>query len=137
VATTTVLNRSKLVLAVDDAKENLSLVQAAVGAAGYSFIGASSGRECLSLLTRIQPKVILLDIEMPELDGFETCRIIRATEEPRARVPIVFLTARKTAEDVKRCIAVGGNDFIIKPFDLVKLLDRIRHWASGSVVLTH
>jgi CheY-like chemotaxis protein len=84
------------------------------------------------LLTRIEPKLILLDIEMPELDGFETCSQIRSKPNLR-NTPVVFLTARKSADDVKNCLAVGGNDFIVKPFDLAKLLDRIRHWTGRRI----
>lgn len=120
---------SKIILGVDDAGENLLLLQGAVKAGGFTFMGARSGAECLSLLHRVVPKVILLDIEMPLLDGFDTCRQIRALPEAR-HVPIIFLTARKTSEDVKKCLEVGGNDFIIKPFDIVKLLERIKHWSG-------
>ena len=123
---------SKIILGVDDAAENLLLLQAAVKAGGFAFMGARSGAECLSLLHRVVPKVILLDIEMPSLDGFDTCRQIRALPETR-HVPIIFLTARKTGEDVRKCLEVGGNDFIIKPFDIVKLLERIKHWAGKRI----
>jgi CheY-like chemotaxis protein len=123
---------AKIVLGVDDAPENLFLLQSAVKAGGYTFIGAHSGKECMTLLHRVAPRLILLDIEMPDMDGFETCRQIRAIQALR-HVPIAFLTARKTAEDVKRCISVGGNDFIVKPFDMIKLLERIKHWTSRRV----
>jgi CheY-like chemotaxis protein len=123
---------SKIVLGVDDAPENLFLLQAAMKSAGYTFIAAKSGRECLSLLSRVTPRLILLDIEMPDLDGFETCRRIRQNRDLR-HVPIAFLTARKGPEDVKSGLAAGGNDFILKPFDPMKLLDRVKHWTSRSV----
>jgi DNA-binding response OmpR family regulator len=123
---------SKVVLGVDDAPENLFLLQSALKSAGYTFIGAKSGRECLSLVGRITPRLILLDIEMPELDGFETCRRLRQNRELR-HVPIAFLTARKSPEDVRMGLNTGGNDFILKPFDPVKLLERVRHWTSRSV----
>jgi CheY-like chemotaxis protein len=123
---------SKIVLGVDDAPENLLLLQGAVKAGGYTFMSAVSGSECLTLLTRVVPRLILLDIQMPVMNGFETCRQIRAIPELRS-IPIAFLTASKTAEDVRRCLAVGGNDFIVKPFDLAKLLDRIRHWTSTRI----
>jgi CheY-like chemotaxis protein len=126
---------SKIVLGVDDAAENLFLLQSAVKSGGYTFVGARSGAECLSLLRRVVPKVVLLDIEMPMLDGFETCRQIRALPQAR-QVPIVFLTARKTSDDVKMCLAVGGNDFIIKPFDIRKLLERLRHWTTKRVAFS-
>ena len=120
---------SKIVLGVDDAPENLMLLQAAVRAGGYSFMGAESGSKCLSLLNRFQPRLILLDIEMPEMDGFEACRQIRAIPAWR-HIPVAFLTARKAAEDVKRCIEVGGNDFIVKPFDVTKLIERVKYWSA-------
>jgi two-component system OmpR family response regulator len=123
---------SKIVVGVDDAAENLLLLQAAVKAGGYTFMGARSGTECLSLVGKMAPRLILLDIEMPDPDGFETCRRLRLIRQ-LSRVPIAFLTARKTPEDVKRGIALGGNDFIVKPFDPVKLLDRIRHWTGRTV----
>jgi two-component system, OmpR family, response regulator len=123
---------AKVVIGVDDAPENLAILEAAVRAGGYTFIGASSGTECLSLLTRVVPRLIMLDVEMPELDGFETCRRIRMNPQLRS-VPVAFLTARRTADDVKQGIAVGGNDFIIKPFDVVKLLGRVRHWTQHSI----
>ncbi|MGH7123231.1 MAG: response regulator [Stellaceae bacterium] len=124
--------RSRIVLGVDDAPENLFLLQSAVKAGGYTFMGARSGAECLSLLRRLVPKLILLDIEMPVLDVFETCRQIRAIPALQ-QVPIAFLTARKTSEDVRKCLEIGGNDFIIKPFDVVKLLERIKHWTGKRV----
>jgi len=127
---------SKIVLGVDDAAENLFLLQSAVKAGGYTFVGAHSGAECLSLLHRVVPRLILLDIEMPVMDGFATCRQIRAIPQLK-HVPIAFLTARKTGEDVKKCLEVGGNDFIIKPFDVTRLLERIKHWTGKRVTTPH
>jgi two-component system sensor histidine kinase/response regulator len=120
---------SKIILGVDDVAENLFLLKATTRRAGYTFMGATSGRECLSLLLRVTPRVILLDIEMPEMDGFETCRRIKENPDFR-HIPVLFLTARKTSEDVKKCVMLGGNDFIAKPFDVEKLLERVRHWSS-------
>lgn len=125
-------NASKVVLGVDDAPENLFMLQATLKHAGYSFIGAKSGQECLTLVSRVIPRLILLDIEMPDLDGFETCRKLRANPELR-HVPIAFLTARKTPADVTAGMQAGGNDFIVKPFDQIKLLERVKHWTTRSV----
>jgi DNA-binding response OmpR family regulator len=123
---------SKIVVGVDDAPENLALLEAAVRAGGFNFIGASSGDECLALLSRIEPRLVLVDIEMPDMDGFEVCRRIRKSPEMR-HVPVAFITARRTAEDVRNGLQVGGNDFIVKPFDVIKLLERIRHWTSRKL----
>jgi DNA-binding response OmpR family regulator len=121
--------KSKIVLGVDDAQDNLNLLKLAVESAGYSFIGAKSGLECLRLVGRMMPKLILLDIEMPNLDGFETCRRIRSLQDMK-RTPVAFLTGRKTAADVKTGLEVGGNDFIVKPYDIVKLIERINYWIN-------
>ena len=123
---------SKIVVGIDDAPENLALLQGAARAGGFTFLGAASGREGLLLLNRVVPRLVLLDIEMPEMDGFDTCRRIRSIPELR-QVPVAFLTARRSQEDVRQCLEVGGNDFIIKPFDIVKLLERIRYWTARSV----
>lgn len=124
--------QSKIVLAVDDSAETLALLKAAITSAGYTFLGAQSGKECLDLIARVQPRLILLDLQMPEINGFEVCRQLRATRNARD-VPIAFLTASKTVEDVRAGVGVGGNDFIIKPPDLEKLLGRIAHWTSRRV----
>jgi two-component system OmpR family response regulator len=125
-------NASKIVMGVDDALENLIVLKAVVQSAGYAFVGTKSGAECLSFVMRATPRLILLDIEMPDLNGFETCRRLRASDIGK-HIPVAFLTARKSPEDVKRGIASGGNDFIVKPFDRVKLLDRIQHWTTRRV----
>ena len=125
-------NASKIVMGVDDALENLIVLKAVVQSAGYAFVGTKSGAECLSFVMRATPRLILLDIEMPDLNGFETCRRLRGSDIGK-HIPVAFLTARKSPEDVKRGIACGGNDFIVKPFDRTKLLDRIQHWTTRRV----
>ncbi|HLZ65409.1 MAG TPA: response regulator [Aliidongia sp.] len=124
--------RSKIVMAVDDQAETLLLIQGIVEAAGFSFVGARRGREAISLTDRMMPRLILLDIQMPYVNGFDTCRQLRANPSLRT-VPIAFLTARKTAEDVTAGLKAGGNDFIVKPFDPGKLIERIEYWLSRRV----
>ncbi len=121
--------RSKIVMGVDDAPESLALLNAVVTGAGYSFIGVNSGAECIRLIARSQPRLLLLDIEMPEMDGIELCRRIRALRD-YVKIPIAFLTAKKTGEAVRAGIGAGGNDFIVKPFDVIKLLERVNHWVT-------
>jgi CheY-like chemotaxis protein len=124
-----VARRSKIVMVVDDSWENLLHLQNLIESHGYVCLAVPSGQDCLELVNRAPPRVILLDIEMPAMDGFETCRRLRRNLAMR-RVPIMFLTARKTAEAVRTGIGVGGNDFVVKPPDPAKLLERIDHWAS-------
>lgn len=121
---------SKIVVAVDDEVSNLMLLKGLIEGAGFFYMPARSGAECITLTSRVQPRLILLDIEMPGgADGFTTCRRLRQMPSLRT-VPIVFLTGRKTGEDVKECLKAGGNDFIIKPFDPVKLIERVEYWTA-------
>jgi CheY-like chemotaxis protein len=122
--------RSKVVLGVDDEPENLEMLSSLVEGAGFTFMCTSTGAECVTLAMRLQPRLILLDIQMaPGMDGFATCRRLRQNPGLIA-TPIVFLTARKTAEDVKECLKAGGNDFVVKPFDPVKLIERVEYWVG-------
>jgi two-component system OmpR family response regulator len=125
-------NRSKIVIGVDDNPANLAFLKTTISAAGYSFVGLSGGAECLSIVLRFPPRLILLDIQMPGMDGFETCRRLRGMAETR-NVPIAFLTGRRTREDVQQGLAAGGNDFIIKPFDREHLLARVQMWTGRRV----
>jgi CheY-like chemotaxis protein len=127
-----IANKSKVIIGVDDTPENLVLLGHVVAAAGYTFLAASSGAECLTLLSRVEPRLILLDVQMPEMDGYETCRKIRADVRLR-QVPVAFLTSRKTTEDVRAGIAAGGNDFILKPFENAQLINRLNHWTRQRV----
>ncbi len=118
----------RIVIGVDDAPEIVSLLREILAGAGYSFFGCASGAECLQLVTRVMPRLILLDVEMPEMDGFATCQNLRKRREIDA-VPIAFLTSRKTRHDVRNGLQVGANDFITKPFQRAALLDRVEHWS--------
>ncbi len=124
--------RDKIVFGVDDQSENLVLLEAIITSAGYTFLGMTRGIQCLSLAARAKPRLILLDIQMPDMDGYETCRRLRA-DWTMARVPIAFLTVRKAPEDVKAGVAAGGNDFLVKPFDPKKLLARVDHWVRNGL----
>jgi DNA-binding response OmpR family regulator len=119
--------KPKVVLAVDDSRDMLDIVKAVLVDAGYRFFGAGGARQGLRLIGEVEPDLILLDIQMPEMDGFEMCRQIRATEAWK-HIPVAFLTARHTAQDVKAGLDAGGNDFITKPFDGKTLLGRVERW---------
>jgi CheY-like chemotaxis protein len=125
-------HRSRIVYGVDDNVANLTYLQATLTEAGYTFVGFGSGPECISAIFRVPPKLILLDVQMPQVDGFETCRRLRALPEGRA-IPVAFVTALKTRDYVRAGIQSGGNDFIIKPFDRDKLLERVAMWTSRRI----
>lgn len=118
-----------IIVAVDDSREMLDILKTIVADAGYRFYGANGAKQCLRLVGEVLPDLILLDIQMPETDGFALCRQIRGIEAWKS-IPVAFLTARRTAADVKSGIAAGGNDFITKPFDAKSLLSRIERWVA-------
>jgi DNA-binding response OmpR family regulator len=122
-----------VVVAVDDSREMLDILKSLIVGAGYRFFGASNANQCLRLLGDVEPALILLDIQMPEVDGFDLCRQIRAVEAWR-HIPVAFVTARRTAQDVKAGIAAGGNDFITKPFDAKNLMARVERWVRQKQV---
>jgi len=125
-------DRAKVVLGIDDSTDDLGLLNLILMGAGYTFVSANNPDDGCNLVLRAPPRLILLDIQMPKVDGFETCRRLRSMPEAQ-HIPIAFLTARKTRDDVKRGLEVGGNDFIIKPFQRDALLARVHHWTNRRV----
>lgn len=121
----------KVVVVADDNVNNRKLVSMLLQEHGYTVVQTVSGADCLSLLIRMRPSLIILDIMMPDMDGFETCRRIRHDSNLR-QVPILFLTAYPFAENIQKALSVGGNDFIAKPFDIDVLLNRVATLMSAG-----
>jgi putative two-component system response regulator len=105
-----------VILAVDDQPQNLELLEAQLGPRGYEVVKASSGEEALQLLAENQIDLVLLDVMMPGMDGFEVTRRIRQDDKYRL-LPIVLVTALHETEDRVKGIEAGCDDFISKPFD--------------------
>lgn len=122
---------AKTVLLIDDADMIRELLATAIRNLGYRFASASNGEEGLLLVGQHRPELIILDIEMPGMGGVETCRRIRR-QYPDLETTIVFLTGTKTASTVREARAAGGDDYIIKPFEIRTVLDRIEKWLGGA-----
>jgi DNA-binding response OmpR family regulator/DNA-binding CsgD family transcriptional regulator len=118
-------------LIVDDDSDALALLEAFAAGEGYAAACAASGDEALLLLDAAIPDIILLDAVMPGLDGFETCRRIKA-REGSAHVPVIFMTGLSETEHVVQGLAAGGVDYVTKPLVLDELAARIRvHLANA------
>jgi DNA-binding response OmpR family regulator len=113
---------NRTILVVDDDKKIVDLVTLYLKRDGYSVLAAYDGQEALDTARRKQPDLIVLDLLLPELDGTDVCRLLRA----ESRVPIIMLTARSTDEDKLLGLDIGADDYLTKPFNPRELVARVR-----------
>jgi len=118
------------VLAVDDDKTNLTVIEKMLVSQGFNVQLATSGKQALESVQKKMPDVILLDVMMPGMDGFEVCRRLKASEATRL-VPVIIVTALREREDRIKGFEAGCDDFISKPIDRLELIARVR--ALGRV----
>jgi two-component system, OmpR family, response regulator len=116
-------DRIPQVLVVDDEPNIRELVQVALKFHGCAVSTAASGMDALRQAESDQPDLIVLDVVMPDIDGFEVCRRLRAGGN---EVPVIFLTARDTSSDTVTGLALGGDDYVTKPFSVEALVARVR-----------
>ena len=119
------MNKSPRILAVDDNKQNLSLLERALSAAGYEALTAEDGPTALALIRSSAPDLVLLDVMMPGMSGYEVCQQIRANEAT-CLLPVVMLTALTDVADRIRGIESGADDFLSKPVNREELLTRVK-----------
>jgi two-component system OmpR family response regulator len=110
-------------LVVDDEPNIVELLSASLRFAGFEVVTATNGQQALTLAGSYQPDLIVLDVMMPGIDGFEVVRRMRESEQ---RIPVLFLTARDATEDKIGGLSLGADDYITKPFSLEELIARIR-----------
>ena len=120
------------ILIVDDTPENLAVLTQVLRGEGYEVLSVLSGKRALQAARREAPDLLLLDIQMPEMDGYETCRQFKA-DETLAAIPIIFISAATDADVKVRAFTSGGVDFVSKPFEHQEVLARVRtHLALRS-----
>jgi two-component system OmpR family response regulator len=115
-------SRQRRILVVDDEPNIVDLVSTTLRFQGFDVATAANGGEAIAAANSFRPHLILLDVMLPDMDGFEVARRLGAD---RSGVPIVFLTARDTTEDKIRGLTSGGDDYVTKPFSLEELVARI------------
>jgi len=116
-----------LILAEDQALLR-QLYTTTLRAKGFTVVAAANGREVLELIGRVVPKVVVLDINMPEINGIEVCR--RARGIIGYDIPILFLTASDGVEILQECMQAGGSDFLVKTDNIASIIHRIAFWAN-------
>jgi two-component system OmpR family response regulator len=106
-----------------------------LGYNGFDVERASTGREALAAIERRKPDLVVLDVMLPDLDGFELTRRIRQSEGAGTRVPVIFLTAKDTTADKIQGLRLGSDDYVTKPFSIEELIERVKavlRRASGA-----
>ncbi len=120
------MNKEKVVLVVDDVFENLLILKKMLEKCGYVPMTASSAKDALDMIKIKMPEIILLDVYMPEMDGFELCEILKSDVKTKD-IPIVFISAGMSEEDKVKGFSLGAVDFINKPFALQEVSLRVNN----------
>ena len=113
---------NRKILVVDDDRKTVNLIKLYLEKDGYRVLTAHDGRQALELTRQRRPDLIVLDLMLPQMDGLDVCRILRA----ESKVPIIMLTARTTEEDKLLGLDLGADDYVSKPFSPRELLARVR-----------
>ena len=116
--------KKSLILIVDDNADNRKLLGGLLSKEGYEIGVAKDGYHALEFVQKVEPDLILLDVMMPKMDGYEVCRRLKS-ETITKHIPIIFLTARTATKDIVKGFEMGGVDYVSKPFSNAELLARV------------
>ena len=123
-----------IILLVDDNLENIELLKRILEKDGYEIVFASNGEQALEMTSKLNPKLILLDIMMPGIDGFETCQKLKENKATR-EIPVIFISAKSMPEDIVKGFEVGGLDYITKPFNTNEVRRRVKtHLQTQNLI---
>ena len=123
---------SGLIIIAEDNATQRKLYSEFLESRGFTVVTANNGHDALTLLQTLKPKVLILDIMMPEMDGIETCRRVR--ERLGSGLPIIFLTAADELDKLDECMQAGGNDYLIKTAPLDHISARVSYWARPTSI---
>ena len=123
------MNRGRI-LVVEDNEKNMKLVRDVLEAAGYEILEAATGRRAVELATEHGPELVLMDIQLPDIDGVEALRQLRATERT-ASIPVLALTAQAMTGDRERFLAVGFDGYLAKPVNIADLVSAVCECCDG------
>lgn len=115
------------ILIVEDEESLLRLESILLTSKGYEVIGASNGQQALDAVSAHSPDLVLLDIMLPEIDGFEVCNRIKSNPETK-QIPVIIVTAKKTGDDMARGEAAGADWYITKPFKSAMVVETIQRF---------
>jgi two-component system, sensor histidine kinase and response regulator len=125
--------KKPIILIVDDVPRNIQVLGTLLKKTDCELAVATNGQQALNTVARVKPDLILLDIMMPGMDGFEVCRKLKAGEETK-NIPVIFLSAKNEAEDIITGFELGAVDYITKPIVGIELLTRVKnHLAFGEI----
>src|SRR5467141_5444363 len=122
---------SKRILVVEDQEDNRQILRDLLTSVGYEVIQAENGEEALATAARERPDLILMDIQLPLLDGYEVTRRIKADPALRA-IPVIVVTSYSLSGDEAKARAAGCDDFVPKPFSRRQLMAKVREYLPGS-----
>jgi DNA-binding response OmpR family regulator len=125
------LAMAKRVLIVDDNQDALHILSAVLNRGGYLVSIAKNGMEAIEKVREENPALILLDIMMPKMDGFEVCKEIKSRSET-SRIPILMITARKDPESRKRGLEVGASEYLVKPIHPAEVLRKVQEYLGND-----
>jgi two-component system, sensor histidine kinase and response regulator len=112
------------ILIVDDQPENFEVIEALLHNTDHTLYYASDGITAIDLLDKFDPDLVLLDVMMPEIDGIEVCRQIKANPRWQA-IPVIMVTSFNSTDNLSRCLAAGADDFLSKPVNGIELRTRV------------
>ena len=121
---------TKRILVVEDTEDNRRIIRDLLTAAGYALIEATDGAEGVALAQKERPDLVLMDIQLPEMDGYEATRRIRANPDLKS-IPIIAVTSYALAGDEAKALAAGCNAYVTKPYSPRQLLAKVREFLPS------